>query len=225
VGKTTLAYELAWLLDGVLVDLEWEQGSASRTWGYRWEERLRSPLLAALERGVTPKPLKGHNKPRLVPGHPDFAEQQPTADHMAEALTQWATDWNEPWVVIDTHPGAGPAVNGALAVANVVLAPTPLREKDLEGTAALVSELADYPLVLTPSMVPPIPPAGPIATLREMIAGTPVQVGPPIPRADAVGLRRKRMAITAEQPPAKALQRFATAVTNLSEYIKEYANA
>ena len=39
VGKTTLAYELAWLLGAPLVDLEWEGGSASRKWGYRYEDR------------------------------------------------------------------------------------------------------------------------------------------------------------------------------------------
>jgi cellulose biosynthesis protein BcsQ len=33
VGKTTLAYELAWLLDAPLVDLEFDEGSATRMWG------------------------------------------------------------------------------------------------------------------------------------------------------------------------------------------------
>src|SRR5690606_21552609 len=83
VGKTTLAYELAWLLDGVLVDLDWEEGGATRTWGYRWEDRVRSPLLSGLEHGTAPRPLKGFNKPRLVPGHPDFEHQQPAAAVMA----------------------------------------------------------------------------------------------------------------------------------------------
>ena len=30
VGKTELAKELAWLLDGVLVDLDWDAGGATR---------------------------------------------------------------------------------------------------------------------------------------------------------------------------------------------------
>ena len=39
VGKTELAKELAWLLDGVLVDLDWDAGGATRAWGYRHETR------------------------------------------------------------------------------------------------------------------------------------------------------------------------------------------
>ena len=42
VGKTTLAYELAWLLDAPLVDLEFDEGSATRMWGYRHETRVRA---------------------------------------------------------------------------------------------------------------------------------------------------------------------------------------
>ena len=45
VGKTTIAYELAWLLGAPLVDLEFDDGSATRMWGYRHEARLRAPLL------------------------------------------------------------------------------------------------------------------------------------------------------------------------------------
>ena len=70
VGKTTLAYELAWLLGAPLVDLEWEGGSASRKWGYRYEDRTSSSLLAAFERGTPPRLLRGFNKPDLVPGTP-----------------------------------------------------------------------------------------------------------------------------------------------------------
>jgi chromosome partitioning protein len=40
VGKTTMAYELAWLLGGVLVDLEWDDGSATRQWGYRHDRSV-----------------------------------------------------------------------------------------------------------------------------------------------------------------------------------------
>jgi chromosome partitioning protein len=223
VGKTTLAYELAWQLDAVLVDLDWEEGGATRTWGYRWEDRVRSPLLAAIEHGTVPKPLKGFNKPPLVPGHPDFEHQQPTASVMADVLEAWAAEWGS-WVVVDTHPGATEATNGALSVANVVIAPVPLATKDLNGTEALVRELADYPLVLVPNKVPPVPPAAEIQRLRTIIAGTPVQVGPPIPRTTAIETRKKRMAITSEDPPAKALRPFASAMTQLTKFVREYVN-
>jgi len=35
VGKTTLALELAYLLDAPLVDLDWDKGGATRRWGYK----------------------------------------------------------------------------------------------------------------------------------------------------------------------------------------------
>lgn len=100
VDKTTIAYELAWLLGAVLVDLDWEEGGATSTWGYRWQERAKSPLLSALERGTAPRPLTGFNKPDLVPSHPDFEMCQPDAGDMADVLAKWAGEWGREWVVV-----------------------------------------------------------------------------------------------------------------------------
>src|SRR3954449_11435159 len=44
VGKTTLAYELAYMLDGPLIDFEWDSGSASYQWG-----NLREGLVTDFE--------------------------------------------------------------------------------------------------------------------------------------------------------------------------------
>jgi chromosome partitioning protein len=221
-GKTTLAYELAWMLDAVLVDLEWEGGSASRTWGYRWEDRLRAPLLTAIARGTTPRPLKGFRKPRLVPGHPEFANQQPAADDMADLLSKWAGEWGDEWVVVDTHPGATEATNGALAVANVVVVPVALATKDLDGTEALITELADYPIVLVPNKVPAVPPAAELRRLRRMTEKTPVDVAPIIPQANAVTTRKKRMAITSEDPTPKAMSSITAALNDIADYVTRY---
>lgn len=222
VGKSTLAYELAWLLEAPLVDLEWDEGCVSRAWGYRHEERSTAPLLTALERGKTPRLLHGFRKPDLLPGHPDFAVVQPSEDEMAAALTQWAGEWDREWVVIDSHPGASSSAHGALSVADVVVAPTTLRTYDLNATEGMVKEMADYPLILVPNMVPRVPPAAEIARLSRMVDGTPVQVGPPIPTAAAVGTRKKRVAMTSEPRPAKAIAPVVEALTKLSEFVKEY---
>jgi hypothetical protein len=64
VGKTTLAYELAQVLEAPLVDLDWDEGGATRRWGYRHEDRVRAPLLAALESGRTPAARRGSNQSR-----------------------------------------------------------------------------------------------------------------------------------------------------------------
>lgn len=225
VGKTTLAYELAFLLAAVLVDLDWEEGGTTRTWGYRWEERAKSPLLNALQHGTTPRPLSGFHKADLVPSHPDFEALQPTADDMADALVKWAGEWAQDWVVVDTHPGATAATNGALSVAHVVLVPVPLATKDLNGTEALVKDLTDYPVVLIPNKVTPFPPAAEIRRLRAIVDETPVQVGPPVPLASAVATRKKRMAITSEAPPARPLRPVASAIHDVARFVKEYVNA
>src|SRR5450759_5702165 len=57
VGKTTLALELAYLLDAPLVDVDWDRGGATRRWGYQPTET--SPLLSALERGSVPRQRRG----------------------------------------------------------------------------------------------------------------------------------------------------------------------
>lgn len=224
VGKTTLAYELAWLLNAVLVDLDWEEGGATRAWGYRWEERTRSPMLTALEKGQAPKPLTGFNKPDLVPSHPSFEYAQPAAKDMADALGKWAGEWSRDWVVVDTHPGATEATNGALSIAHVVVAPVPLATKDLNGTEALVKDLGDYPLILIPNKIPSVPPAAEIKRLRGIVADTPIQVGPPVPRAAAVETRKRRMAITSENPPAKALRPVDLALRQVAQFVKEYVS-
>ncbi len=222
VGKTTVAYELAWLLDGVLVDLEWDDGGATRQWGYRHEDRAGAPIAEALQRGRTPRPLRGHGKPTLVPGHPTLGQLGVTAEDIAKAVRSWANDLGTDWVIVDTHPGSNPWSDGANAVADVVLAPVPLKAKELEATAGMVDEMADYPLVLVPNMVPRIPEAGGLARLRSIVEDTPVRVGPVIPRAEAVGIRRKRMAMTAEDSPAKAVAPVVEALHRLADYVRGY---
>lgn len=222
VGKTTLAYELAYLLDAPLIDMEWDDGSASRLWGYRHEDRSTSPLLTAIEKGTTPRLLKGHRKPDLLPGHPDFQSAQPSDYDMADLVSKWAGEWGRKFVVIDSHPGAGPAAHGAMSVADVVIAPVPLRTNDLNATEGMVREMSDYPLVLVPNMVPRVPPAAEIARLRRMIEGTPVQVARPIPEARAVSTRKKRVAMTSDDPPAKAIAPVVAALQLLAEFVKEY---
>ncbi|WP_067975849.1 ParA family protein [Mycolicibacter icosiumassiliensis] len=225
VGKSFLAYELAFLLGAVLVDLEHDGGGVTAKWGYRPQDHPRARLLDALVPGAAaPRPMRGFKKPALVPGHPELYDHQPDADTMADALSKWAQEWDTDWIVVDTHPGASPAAHGALAVANIVLAPTALRTAELDATAELVREIADYPLVVVPNFVPTTPPAAEIQRLRSIIAETPVQVAPPIPNALHVGTRKRRIAITAEAPPAKSLQKVAGALTDLAAFVKGYVH-
>lgn len=222
VGKSTLAYELANVLDAVLIDLEWDGGSVSRRWGYRTEDRATDPLLRALDRDRAPRPLKGWRKPDLVPGSPDLVDVGLGSDQWADVLAKWAGDWGRGWVVVDTHPGASEAAHGAMSIAHVICVPTGLRTGDLDGAEQIVKEMADYPLVIVPNMIHRVPPAAELKRLQGIVAGTPVRVAPPIPYAQKIEIRKRRMAMTAEDPVPKALDRAVTAYRELGEYVKEY---
>ncbi|MCD2135861.1 ParA family protein [Rhodococcus qingshengii] len=224
VGKSTIAYELAYLLGAPLVDTEHDGGGVTRKFGYRHEERLRAPMLQAFESGKTPKLLKGHNKARLLPGHPDLYVYPPSEELMAESLLQWASDWGDEYVVVDTHPGASSTAHGAMSVADLVLTPTALRTLDLDGTEQFVKEAADYPLAIVPNFVPRTPPQAEIDRLRQIVSGTPVQVTPFVPAVLTVGTRKKRMAITAEEPPSRSLQPVAEAMTKIADFVKGYVH-
>ena len=147
VGKTELAKELAWLLDGVLVDLDWDAGGATRAWGYRHETRTNAPLLDALERGRCPRPLSGKGvRADLIPSHPDFSVNQPASQDMAAALEKWSAELKRP-LVIDTHPGGVPSTVGAASAAHVVVVPVNLETRALAATEQMANELqGGYPL-------------------------------------------------------------------------------
>ena len=117
VGKTTLAYELAAALGGVLVDLDWDAGGATRMWGFDPSRAARAPLLDGLERGPegrTPRLKRRPNQPELLPSHPDLSASRIDADLVADCLGSWAHAWGRPYVVVDTHPGANALTDGAM---------------------------------------------------------------------------------------------------------------
>lgn len=230
VGKSTLAYELAWLLDAPLVDLDWEGGTVSKRWGYRWQDHARSAVADAVERGKAPRLLSGRpsNRPDLVPGHADFKLEQPEADHMADALVKWSGEWGRDFVVVDTHPGADSATNGGLAVAHAVVVPVPMKVMELYGTEATIDELAGYPLILAPNLVPRTTPPKMLTMLKAIVGrpGVTAQVGPLIPDGGRpVYERTRRMAITAQDPAPKNVAPVSAALGRLAQFVKEYVDA
>ena len=94
VGKSTIAYELAQLLDAPLIDLDWEDGSSTVAWGYYQQYRRSIPVLQTAFAGAqTPVPVSGRNKPDLVPCYKNFVNEQPPADDIRDALEKWAAVW------------------------------------------------------------------------------------------------------------------------------------
>ena len=97
VGKTTLAYELAAALGGVLVDLDWDAGGATRMWGFDPTRAARAPLLDALERGPEGRP------PRLEAARrtsPRSCRRTRTCRPAASTPTWWPTAcgaWARAW--------------------------------------------------------------------------------------------------------------------------------
>lgn len=223
VGKTTLAYELAYVLDGPLIDLEWDSGSASYQWGVKEPEPAeKARLIRGFRTGVVPRPLRQERRPDLVPGHPDLEDELPEPERIADLLIKWAIEWDRPYVVIDTHPGSGKAGRGALAPANVVVIPAVLKTKELNALEAALTEYSDYPLLVVPNMIPPVPPARELDRFRRMVREAGVPVAPPISNHVWWARRVVPGAISAypeEQVPAKIygafneLQRLAAEVS------------
>jgi len=224
VGKTTIAYELAWLLGAVLVDLEWDSGSATRQWGYRHEDRVRAPLLDALERGRTPSPLQGVRKPLLVPGHPDLSALNVAADTITAAIETWAKEWQRP-VVVDTHPGGFASTLGAAAAANVVVSPTVLATKELEALEGMLAEMADYPMVIVPNKVPAVPPATQLDKLSRLVTAAAAVVSPPVSNYVWLPRRQIRVAVTSYDPVPARIAGLDQELRAVAETVRNYVAA
>ena len=223
VGKTTLAYEVAFLLGAPLIDLDWDEGGATRRWGYRHEDRVRSPLLDALDSDRIPAPLSGHaRKPDLLPGHPDFASQQPEPDEMATILTKWAGEWGRPYVVVDTHPGAAHAGHGAMLAASVVLVPVILATNELNALEGTLKEVPDYPLLLIPNKVPRSIPKPEIRRLRRLVESSQTQVGPVVPYCKPLETRKRHSAIASEDPVPAAARDLVAGLQKVAEAVRSY---
>ncbi len=195
VGKTELAKEIAWLLNAVLTDLDWDAGGATRAWGYRHESRTTAPLLDALESGRVPKPLSGGRvRADLIPSHPDFATNQPQSHRMATALEQWSSSIERP-LVVDTHPGGVSSTLGAVAAAHVIVVPINLETRAMRAAEDMANELqGGYPLLFVPNRIE----AAPEAEIRELerISTTyGIPVGPAINNHSFLKRRKLTMAV------------------------------
>lgn len=227
VGKTELAKELAWLLNAVLVDFDWDRGGASRAWGYRHERRTNAPLLDAMEAGRTPKPLTGGPyRADLVPSHPDWGNNQPQDEYVTTQLEKWSAEWCQP-MVIDTHPGGGedanPSASGAIAAAHVVLVPTVLETRPLEALEGMADELRAFPLLIVPNMVDAAPKKF-VEWLQRISEAYNIPVGPPIGKYGWLSRRTLRMAVAARTPVPAKNQNFVDEITAVARAVVQYAS-
>jgi chromosome partitioning protein len=203
VGKTTLAYELAAALDGILVDLDWDAGGATRMWGFDPTAAARAPLLDALERGPEgrpPRPRRRPNQPELVPSHPDLAASRIEHELVADCLVAWAAAAQAPYLVVDTHPGANPLTDGAMQAADLVVVPVVLGGREMAALEAIVQDFAEYRLLLVPNMVPPVPPRRFVERLAGIADGR-IRVAPPFSEHRWIRRRLRRAALVTQPNP------------------------
>lgn len=225
VGKSTFAAELAYCLDAVLIDADWDDGCVARALGWRREERVRSPLLDALDNDRLPRLISGGtSRPDLVPAGPDLETSQPRPEVFADHLTRWATEWKRP-VVVDTHPGSGAAAYGAMSAAHVVPCPAELGEKDLEALAGWCEKLQGYPLYLVPSQVPKNPADSHLDWLDQIASTYKLEVSTEIPKADWLPQRKARTALCAARTLSKRNTPMITAYATASKEVAERAAA
>jgi chromosome partitioning protein len=209
VGKTLLAYELAFLLDGILVDLDWDKGGATKKWGYDPDLRVNAPLVDLVEKDRIPKPLSGKLwRPDLVPCTPDLKYVVPPAEKFTEILVQLAKELGQRYqqaVVFDTHPGGGPEAFAPIATSNVVLGVVELGQQEMSAGEQLVDELKAYPLLLVPNRVTGTAQEDRYLDWLDRLTETAgVPVAPPIvDMRHWVKVRRSRMAVTANKPTAR----------------------
>ncbi|MFI5782649.1 ParA family protein [Nocardia sp. NPDC051570] len=222
VGKTELAKELAWLLNAVMVDLDWDAGGASRKWGYNHETRLNAPLLDAFENNRIPKPLQGGEwRADLVPSHPDLEKNQPSPDQVSAALEKWRSSW-ERSVLADTHPGGTDVGYGAMSASHVIVVPTPLGINELEALEAMVKELRGYPLLIVPNQnLYKVPSDKMFDRLGRIAEQYSVPLGPPITFCRWLPERTRRMAVAASEPVPARFQEYAEQVTLVARTVVE----
>lgn len=210
VGKTTLAYELAAALGGVLVDLDWDSGGSTRMWGYNANGFRRAPLLDALERGPqgrAPIPRQRRFQPALVPAHHDLGASIVPDDLVADCLSTWSQAWARP-VVVDTHPGANPLTDGAMQVADLVVVPVLLGVRELDALEGMLADFAAYRLLIAPNMVPPAPPGRLVERLARVAGDT--RVAPPVSEHRWLRRRLRRSAVTLQPNAGRNVARAAS---------------
>jgi chromosome partitioning protein len=225
-GKSTFAKELAWLLDAVLVDLDWDGGRVSRLLGHVNERYRTVPLLDALfdEQRRLPHLYRMKRRPDMVAGHKDFEPNQPEPEHMAELLLHWTKEWNRP-VVIDTHPGGSSSTIGAAEAADLIVMPVILGTGELDAVEESLDELGAFPLLLVPNKVSAHLPAAESRRLLRLADRHQVWIAETFVRQHTWMTRRKARTVVAATPsfgaPTAALT---TDMAALAEEVVRHAS-
>jgi chromosome partitioning protein len=218
-GKSTTARELAYLLNAVLVDFDWDRGCSSRSMGYRHENYVRYPMQDAFRKKQVPTPIRGRRKADLLPSYPGLVDEQPDRDEVTETLERWAREWERP-IVADTHPGGCELTYGAVNAADVVVVPAVLVKDSLNALEGMVDELTDYPLLVTPNKVDH-PTQWARNRLKGIVGKHDLPTGPLVYDEEWIRKRTRNLAISSEPVPKRA-QRYVDSMDALAEAVINY---
>lgn len=221
VGKTSLAIELAYSLKGILVDLDWDYGSATRACGVDPAGNRRSSLLEALVgEGRIPSTLRLSGRPDLVPSHPLIVEIDAAEANVAAKLRTWADGWARD-VVVDTHPGAASLTYAAMAAADLVVVPVVLAGRELDALEGLLEEAAEFRLLLVPNRVARWPDLAAIDRLDGLATRYQVPVATGISDHHWWPRRKRRTAVGSVRPPGGAIARAQAELQGLAEGVRK----
>lgn len=178
-GKSFFAKELAWLLNLILVDLDWDGGRVSKLLGYNIHKYRRDiPLLDALDTGRAPKLYRSNGRPDMVPGHPEFEPNQPDPESMAKALLEWTVALGR-GLAVDTHPGGSESTLGAAEAADLIVMPVVFGTGELDAVEEALEKLHHLPLLLVPNMVKNTIPAAEARRLHRLATTYSVKICEP----------------------------------------------
>jgi chromosome partitioning protein len=147
-----------------------------------------------------------------------------SAEDVTSALEQWACEWGRGWTVVDTHPGGFPATLGAMAAADVVLVPTPLKTAELDGLEGMLREASDYPLMIVPTMVGRAPSSALNRRLWALSERYDVPLGPVVSRYEDLGTRQQRIAVAALDPTPARWAAYVGELAAVAEAVRIYGN-
>lgn len=149
VGKTRNAIELAYSLDAVYCDMDWNNGNGSRALNWRHEDHMTSPMLTGMTSGKMPRPLSGsrYGRPDMIPCGEDFELGQPPQAKITDTVVKWAKESGR-CLVFDTHPGTGPAAYGAIAASHVVLVVVKFENESLEALEGFAEKMRGHDVVV-----------------------------------------------------------------------------
>ncbi len=210
VGKTTLAYELAAALDGVLVDLDWDWGSATDRWGTSPEARQRAPLLGWLRDGhwTAPRCVRAASgtKPDLMPGDArlvQLAGADPAV--LAARLAALPARWERP-AILDTHPGTGALADAAVVASGLTVVPVVLDVLGIDALGGFLRRHANSSLLVVPNRVAGrARERGMVARFVGLVNAAGVSVAPPLSEHAWLSARTRRAALVKTPVPGQAV--------------------